>query len=106
LSFERERYLLGKQPRFCPRYGYFFAQALSTPQSGLDSISLSSFTHRETGHEAHKAFLDHPNPILLLEDMDLSAIDNSVKLKQVIVSPLRVEDADGTLCTVFANIVK
>lgn len=73
---------------------------------GFDSILLSSFAHRETGHEAHKAFLDHPNPILLLEDMDLSAIDNSVKLKEVIVSPLRVEDADGTPCTVFANIVK
>ena len=73
---------------------------------GFDSISLSAFAHRGTGHEAHKAFLDHPNPILLLEDMNLSTIDNSVKLKQVIVSPLRVEDADGTPCTVFANIVK
>ena len=73
---------------------------------GFDSISLSAFAHRETGHEAHKAFLDHPNPILLLEDMDLSAIDNNVKLKQVIVSPLLVEDADGAPCTVFANIVK
>ena len=72
---------------------------------GFDSISLSSFAYRKTGHEAHKAFLDHPNPILLLEDMDLSAIDNSVKLKQVIVSPLRVEGSDGAPCTVFANIV-
>jgi len=73
---------------------------------GFDSISLSAFAHRETGHEAHKAFLDHPNPILLLEDMDLSAIDNRVKLKQVIVSPLQVEDADGVPCTVFANIIE
>ena len=72
---------------------------------GFDSISLSSFVHRNTGHEAHKAFLGHPNPILLLEDMDLSAIDNSTKLKQVVVSPLLVEDADGAPCTVFANIV-
>ena len=73
---------------------------------GFDSISLSSFAHREIGQEAHKAFLDHPHPILLLEDMDLSTVDNSTKLKQVIVSPLRVEGADGAPCTVFANVIE
>jgi len=73
---------------------------------GFDLISLSSFAHREIGREAHKAFLDHSRPILLLEDMDLSMIDNSIKLKQVIVAPLRVEGADGAPCTVFANIIE
>ena len=94
-------------PGFAPALAIFLRKRFPHLRVfGFDSISLSSFAHRETGHEAHKAFLDHPNPILLLEDMDLSAIDNSVKLKQVIVSPLRVEDADGIPCTVFANIVK
>lgn len=73
---------------------------------GFDTISLSAFAHRETGHKAHEAFLDHPISILLLEDMALHAIDNSVKLKQVVVSPLQVEDADGSPCTIFANIIE
>lgn len=73
---------------------------------GFDSISLSSFAHRKIGREAHKAFLDYPRPILLLEDMDLSMVDNGMKLKEIIVSPLRVEGSDGAPCTVLANIVK
>lgn len=73
---------------------------------GFDSISLSSFARRKIGREAHKAFLDYPRPILLLEDMDLSMVDNSMKLKQVIVSPLRVEGADGAPCTVFADVIE
>jgi hypothetical protein len=47
---------------------------------GFALISLSSFAHMEADHEARKAFFDHPNPIFLLEDMDLSAIDNNVKM--------------------------
>lgn len=46
---------------------------------GFDSIALSAFVHSKTGYDAHKAFLDHSNPILLLEDMDLSSIDNNLK---------------------------
>ena len=73
---------------------------------GFDSISLSSFALRKIGREAHKAFLDHPRPILLLEDMELSIVNNNMQLKQIIVSPLRVEGADGAPCTVFANIIE
>ncbi len=94
-------------PGFAPGLAVFLRKRFPHLRAfGFDSISLSSFAHRETGHEAHKAFLDHPNPILLLEDMDLSVIDNSVKLKQVIVSPLLVEGADGAPCTVFANVIE
>ena len=93
-------------PGFAPGLAVFLRERFPHLRIlGFDSISLSSFVHRKIGREAHKAFLDHPNPILLLEDMDLSTIENSMKLKQVIVSPLRVEGADGAPCTVFANIV-
>jgi len=91
-----------KNPGFTPGLATFLRERFPHLRVfGFDLISLSSFAHMEAGHEAHKAFLDHPNPILLLEDMDLSIIDNNVKLKQVIVSPLVVEDADGAPCTVF-----
>ncbi|MGD9159749.1 MAG: cyclase family protein [Desulfobacteraceae bacterium] len=73
---------------------------------GFDSISLSSFANRATGREAHKAFLDNTRPILLLEDMDLSLINNEMEIKQIIVSPLRVEDTNGAPCNVFASITR
>ena len=70
---------------------------------GFDSISLSSFTSRNLGRKAHKAFLDD-RPLLLLEDMDLRKADSKSAFKQVIISPLRVHQADGAPCTVMAEI--
>lgn len=71
---------------------------------GLDMISLSSFTARDLGRQAHKAFLDHHAPILIIEDMDLSQLSEKVRIEQVIVSPLRVTCGDGSPCTVIAKI--
>jgi kynurenine formamidase len=73
---------------------------------GFDFISVSSFASRELGREAHRAFLDHRRPLLLLEDLDLSGIDGATTLRQVIVAPLRVAGADGAPCTVFAEVVE
>ncbi len=70
---------------------------------GFDTISVSSFTNREAGRVAHKAFLNPENPILLLEDMSLKRLKNK-KLKQVVVSPLRLDKADGAPCTVIGVI--
>jgi len=94
-------------PGFAPELAAFFREHLPHLRMlGFDSISLSSFAHRETGREAHKAFLDHPRPVLLLEDMNLSMVDGRFWLKRVIVSPLRVEDADASPCTVFAEVIE
>ncbi len=71
---------------------------------GFDTISLSSFSNRNEGRKAHRAFLDSQQPILLLEDMDLRMIDANTKIVRVIISPLMVENADGAPCTVFAEI--
>lgn len=71
---------------------------------GFDSISLSSFAHREIGKRAHKEFLASPQPILPLEDMDLGCVSEAAVFEQVIVAPLRVAGADGTPCTVFAKM--
>jgi arylformamidase len=94
-------------PGFAPGLAVFLREHFPRLRVlGFDSISLSSFTHRETGRKAHRAFLDHPRPILLLEDMDLSMVNNSLKIKKIIVSPLRVEGADAAPCNVFADIVE
>jgi arylformamidase len=71
---------------------------------GFDSLSVSSWQEREIGKLAHKAFLNPEHPILLLEDMDLSGLSASNKLKEVIVSPLRIENCDGLPCTVYGFI--
>ena len=73
---------------------------------GFDSISLTSFTHRSIGREAHKSFLDHSRPILIMEDMDLAEIDNNSLVWQVMIAPIRVKDADAAPCTVLAEVMK
>jgi len=69
---------------------------------GIDWISLSSYLHRELGREAHKTFLDPKGinePILIIEDMDLSGnLDGLVALW---VIPIRIEQLDSALCTII-----
>ncbi len=71
---------------------------------GFDSISVSSFAYRMVGREAHKAFLHPEHPILLIEDMDLTAIDISNRIKCLTVAPLRIAQCDGLPCTIVAEI--
>lgn len=71
---------------------------------GFDTISLSSWSNREMGRAAHKAFLNHAHPILLLEDMYLLQVDRNTKFQRLIVSPLAVSHADASPCTVLAEM--
>ena len=69
---------------------------------GMDWISVSSFVYREEGREAHRAFLNPDGkgkPVLLIEDMNLSA--DLTKLSKVFVAPLIVEGIDSAPCTVI-----
>lgn len=68
---------------------------------GFDFISLSSFTNRTMGRQAHKAFLSHPQAICILEDMDLSSVK---VINNLLISPLMIDQADGSPVTVWANI--
>jgi len=71
---------------------------------GFDSVSVSSFANRMIGRKAHKAFLDTKQPILLLEDMDLTDIDTDTVFKSIHISPLRIAKCDGVPCTVIAEV--
>ncbi len=71
---------------------------------GFDTISLSSWTDRDTGREAHKTFLDHEQAILPVEDMALSAVGPETVFHRVVVCPLRVVNADGAPVTVLAEV--
>ena len=71
---------------------------------GFDFISLSSYQNPEVGRQAHKSFLD-PNgdhrSILIIEDMDLSC--DLSQLKQLWISPLRMDDIDSAPCTILGR---
>ena len=71
---------------------------------GFDSISVSSIQDRMMGREAHRRFLNPKKPILLLEDMDLTALDARTQLKEVLIAPLRIEQCDGLPCTIFGYL--
>lgn len=78
---------------------------LSLKFLGIDFISVSSFAHRAIGREAHRVFLrSHESgsaPILLVEDMALSRLDEA-PLEACIV-PLLFSDADGAPVSVLAR---
>lgn len=73
---------------------------------GLDTISLSAYSNRPLGRRAHQAFLDSKQgtqrPILIVEDMHLSELHSSPRW--VLISPLRVQNADGAPVTVWADV--
>lgn len=73
---------------------------------GFDTISVSSWTDRPTGREAHRAFLGGDKPILLIEDMNLEEIEATRKISSVTVAPLLVKGADAAPCTVIAEVIK
>ncbi len=71
---------------------------------GLDSISISSWQHRDIGRIVHKKMLDPKNPILFIEDMDLSKVSKDTVFKIVYVAPMMVSKSDGGPCTILAEV--
>lgn len=65
---------------------------------GIDSLSISNISRKEIGRQAHKAFLGRG--ILLVEDMKLSDLRKDPDA--VIITPMMVEGADASPCTVLA----
>ncbi len=65
---------------------------------GFDSISLTSYAHREEGRIAHRSFLS--KDIRIFEDLKLAHLSTSPAL--VIALPLRVKELDGGPVTVIA----
>jgi arylformamidase len=68
---------------------------------GMDFISVSSFTRRDIGEKAHKAFLIE-NDIILIEDMNLESVD--FQLETVYLFPLLIEGADGGPVTAIGEL--
>ncbi len=71
---------------------------------GLDSLSVSSYSNRELGRKTHEIFLRKNEytgePVLLLEDLDISRKDLD-KLKTILICPLMIENTDSAPCMVM-----
>jgi kynurenine formamidase len=76
---------------------------------GIDSLSISSFQHRERGREAHTtAFIKREGlgePLLLVEDMDLNTLSTDDKLKRVIFVPWQISGVDSAPCIVLVEVI-
>ena len=93
-------------PGIHPEVGFFLRDKYPSVRAvGIDWVSASSFQDREMGRQAHRAFLDPEgtnNPVLIIEDMDLS--HDLRGLREVWAAPLRVEGLDSAPCTVIGMI--
>jgi len=93
-------------PGLAPELGQWLRKYRKIRMIGFDFISVTSYSNRPLGREAHRAFLASdgaasPAPILIIEDMKLKDLHESPS--QVWVAPLRFSDADGAPVTVIAE---
>ncbi len=82
-------------------YDYLQIKFPSVRIFGFDSISVSSYTNREIGREAHRKFLNPGSPVLLLEDMNLAEVDAATKFTNIVIAPLLIESCEALPCTVI-----
>lgn len=75
---------------------------------GIDSVSISCFNNPDNATKAHKtAFIKKDNygePLLLVEDMDLSSISAENNIKQLFLIPWQFNGVDSAPCTVIAQL--
>lgn len=70
----------------------------------IDSVSISSWQNRQAGRRAHREYLDcEKGSILLVEDVDLSRINEIGMIGELLILPLRIEGADSAPVTVVAR---
>ncbi|MDP3033999.1 MAG: cyclase family protein [Methanobacteriaceae archaeon] len=75
---------------------------------GIDSVSISCFSNPDNATKAHKtAFIKKDNygePLLLVEDMDLSSLSSKDYIKQLFLIPWQVKGIDSAPCTVMVQL--
>lgn len=95
IYINRNPYILSETAKWLRTYPHLRA-------IGIDCISVASPMHRKEGRETHKILLRGKNPILIIEDIDLS--HNLRGLKEVISVPLYIEGIDSSPCTLIGVI--
>lgn len=94
-------------PVFRPELAAYLRSRLRSLRAiGFDAISVSSWTDRIAGRNAHRSFLGGEAPILLIEDVNLTPLDASQQIFKVTVAPLLVREADAAPCTIIAEVAE
>ena len=105
-KFRGEKRFWNANPGFSPSLPNYFRKTFPALRCiGFDFISITSFKHRVIGKQCHEAFLcpsTGEDPILAIEDMSLANAKKSIDW--VLVSPLRIEEGNGSPGTVFSSI--
>lgn len=74
---------------------------------GIDTISISSFQHRDAGREAHiaafKELDEFGEPLLLIEDMKLD-MNSSERFGIMFVFPWQIEGLDSVPCSIVVEL--
>ena len=101
-NFRNEKKYWEQSPAFEPGLANYLSKRFSSLRAiGLDTISISSYQHRELGRQAHKAFLG--SNIRIFEDLSLREVPIG-QLKLVIGFPILFDQADGAPCTIVALV--
>ena len=71
---------------------------------GVDFISIENVDQaRKIGYPIHHALLDRPQPLILLEDANLSVLGKS-RINRIFLFPLRIEGLEASPVTAVAEI--
>lgn len=77
---------------------------------GIDGISISGFQDRPRGRMAHLATFKKlgglNEPLLLLEDMNLTVLKKGEKIRNLLVVPWFIAGIDSAPCTVLAEVLE
>jgi kynurenine formamidase len=106
-SDDPEEYLT-QNPGMSPEVIYFIRKNLKNVRCiGIDCVSMSSYQNPKSGEEVHvnafKKSKDFGEPLLLVEDMKLSNVQNE-DLESIIVVPWQIKGIDSAPCTVLAKV--
>ena len=103
--FRNEEKYFNDNPGIDPSVGTFIRENHSEIRAiGIDWISVSPHRKRDLGRETHRNFLSPEgknSPVLIVEDMDLSEVSDS--LNSIIILPLRMDILDSAPCTVIGG---
>ena len=69
---------------------------------GMDFISVSSLAYRDEGRRSHQYLLG--KGVRLFEDLTLEDLAENLRLLKVVALPLRIENSDGSPCTVMGQV--
>jgi len=89
-------------PAIDPRIAVWLRKNTDARAVGFDFVSAGSYGNKPLGRKAHRAFLDprgEGQPIVIIEDMDLSA--DLGQLECLYAAPLLIKNIDSAPCTVL-----